>query len=88
MFVPMHIPQYSRDGSSTILFQLNTERNSLSISLKKCLDGSHDLKDPEEVMFPTLDRTQVRFLKLIIAVSPQTLDRLQSLSSVPVAWIR
>jgi hypothetical protein len=85
----MNIPQYNRDGSLTVLFQINTERNSLSIPLEKCLDGSgHCLRDPEEIMFPTVDRTQVRIFQLVIAVSFYTLDRLRTLSSVPVARVR
>jgi hypothetical protein len=75
MFVPMSLLQHSRDGSLTVLFQRNAERNSLSIPLDKCLDGiGHHLKDPEEIMFPTIDRTQVQFLRLVIAVSFHTLN--------------
>lgn len=89
MFVPMNIPQHTRDGSLTVLFQISTERNSLGIPLEKCLDGSgHHLKDPEEIMFPTIDRTQVQILKLIIAVRFHAVYQLRSLSSIPVAGVR
>lgn len=69
MFVPMNIPQYTRDGSSIVMFQANTERNSLSIPLEECLQsgGGLHLKDAQEIMFPTVDRTQVQTFKLIIA---------------------
>ncbi|OAX36273.1 hypothetical protein K503DRAFT_784475 [Rhizopogon vinicolor AM-OR11-026] len=68
IFVPMNIPQYNRDGSLTVLFQMNTERNSLSIPLEKCLDDSgHHLTNPDEIMFSTVDRTQVYAFKLVIA---------------------
>lgn len=69
MFVPMNIPQYNRDGSSTVMFQANTERNSLSIPLEECLQpgGGPHLKDAHEIMFPTVDRTQVHIFKLVIA---------------------
>ncbi|KAG1757921.1 hypothetical protein EDB19DRAFT_1901409 [Suillus lakei] len=69
MFVPMNIPQYNRDGSSTVMFQVNTDRNSLSIPLEECLQpgGGPRLKDAQEIMFPTIDRTQVRILKFVIA---------------------
>jgi hypothetical protein len=80
MFVPMNIPQYNRDGSLTVLFQMNTKRNSLSIPLEKCLDGSgHCLKNPDEIMFSTVDRTQVHTFKLVIAVSLRTLNSLRRL---------
>lgn len=89
-FVPMNIPQYNRDGSSTVMFQVNTKRNSLSIPLNECLQpgGGPRLKDAQEVMFPTVDRTQVQTFKFVIAVSVRTFDRLQSLSSVSVARVR
>lgn len=69
MFVPMNIPQYNRDGSSTVMFQVNTERNSLSIPLEECLQpaGGPHLKNAQEIMFPTVDRTQVQTFKLVIA---------------------
>lgn len=69
MFVPMNIPQYNRDGSSTVMFQVNTKRNSLSIPLDECLQpgGGPRLKDAQEVMFPTVDRTQVQTFKFVIA---------------------
>jgi hypothetical protein len=90
MFVPMNIPQYNRDGSSTVMFQVNTKRNSLSIPLDECLQpgGGPRLKDAQEVMFPTVDRTQVQTFKFVIAVSVRTFDRSQSLSSVSVARVR
>lgn len=86
----MNIPQYNKDGSSTVMFQVNTERNSLSIPLEKCLQpsGGAHLKDAQEIMFPTVDRTQVQTFNLVIAVSVRTLDRLRDLSSVLVARIR
>jgi hypothetical protein len=90
MFVPMNIPQYNRDGSSTVMFQVNTERNSLSIPLEECLQpaGGPHLKNAQEIMFPTVDRTQVQTFKLVIAVSAHTLNRLRNLSLVSVARIR
>ncbi|KAG1908447.1 uncharacterized protein F5891DRAFT_1179966 [Suillus fuscotomentosus] len=68
-FVPMDIPQYNKDGSSTVMFQVNTERNSLSIPLEKCLQpsGGAHLKNAQEIMFPTVDRTQVQTFNLVIA---------------------
>ncbi|KAG0704444.1 hypothetical protein DFH29DRAFT_1067977 [Suillus ampliporus] len=69
MFVPMNIPRHNRDGSLTVLFQLNNERNSLSVPLDECLkpDGGLRLKNPQEIMFLTLDRIQSPFLNLVIA---------------------
>ncbi|KAG2160091.1 uncharacterized protein EDB93DRAFT_1113402 [Suillus bovinus] len=68
-FVPMNIPQYNRDGSSTVMFQVNTEKNSLCVPLEECLQpgGGPHLKDAHEIMFPTVDRTQVQTFKLVIA---------------------
>ncbi|KAG1730413.1 uncharacterized protein EDB91DRAFT_786575 [Suillus paluster] len=70
VFVPMNLPRGKRNGS-TVLFQVGAERNSLSIPLEECLQpgGSPRLKNPHEIMFPTLNRTQVPFLKLVIAWS-------------------
>jgi len=84
----MNIPQYNRDGSLTVLFQTNTEKNSLSISLEECLGDSRRLKDPDEVMFLTFDRTQVQNFQLVIAVSFHIIYRLWCLSSIPVARVR
>ncbi|KAG2137969.1 hypothetical protein DEU56DRAFT_803414 [Suillus clintonianus] len=68
-FVPMNIQRGHRDGSWTVLFQANAERNSMSIPLHECIypSGGMRLKDAQEIMFPTLDRNQARVFNLIIA---------------------
>ncbi|KAG0704443.1 hypothetical protein DFH29DRAFT_1078223 [Suillus ampliporus] len=70
IFVPMNIPQHNKDDSLTVLFHVDDEMDCLSFpSLRECrrLDGGPRLKNPQEIMFPTLNRTQSPVLKLVIA---------------------